>query len=555
MTSVLKPMKGAVCAVLLILPNTGLAQINSQSGSEQSTAILDTAVLFAIGAREAEQAIRGSFGWPTFQEGFVEGVYFRFDPDGYARFSPSPRLDEDVFEVVCAEASTACVAKKSVLEVGLTVAGQVQIKINGITPNDSFFVSDRKSELPLPAAILGPLDPRLEALLAGGGELIVKREIELVQSVSLAGFSAVSTYLRWVAQNQSPRIFPRGWPVPAQSQNQVVSGLTQPNQWESPNSVPQTLQTTWHNQKPLSTAGSGSNFNAQQRNGAGSTSQVDLLQQQILMLQQSLQQMQAGAPNDNGAGLTLAGATNSGNRLQEFGQSFAQQAQGRNLPATAGGLGVGGDSATAYNQGGQWPSSGGDFAEAQTGTRQSGSQGWPVENGQTLNDVFQRLERVERSILDMRRDFSLQVFELKDMVHNRAPVGTLQATAPSEGSLKPEIGRQTAGATAPAEDPARILAELEKTLLSRLGGQNLAVLSEAQSASTDPNSVTLDRRLIEDILAELGQAEGVAGANAATEPTAQPMQPAGEPEGFVTLSDYINQVLRQEGLEAREPGR
>ncbi|MEC8574047.1 MAG: hypothetical protein VXZ09_10465, partial [Pseudomonadota bacterium] len=64
-------------------------------------AILDTSLPFAIGAREAQQALRGSFGWPTFQEGLVEGVYFRFDPDGYARFSPSPRLDTDVFEVIC----------------------------------------------------------------------------------------------------------------------------------------------------------------------------------------------------------------------------------------------------------------------------------------------------------------------------------------------------------------------------------------------------------------------------------------------------------------------
>ena len=64
-------------------------------------AVLDTSILFAIGAREARQELRGAFGWPTFQEGLVEGVYFRFDPDGYARFAPTPRLDTDVFEVIC----------------------------------------------------------------------------------------------------------------------------------------------------------------------------------------------------------------------------------------------------------------------------------------------------------------------------------------------------------------------------------------------------------------------------------------------------------------------
>ena len=76
------------------------AQSAQQEGISSTTQILDTSVLFAIGAREAEQALRGAFGWPTFQEGFVDQVYFRFDPDGYARFSPSPRLDEDVFEVI-----------------------------------------------------------------------------------------------------------------------------------------------------------------------------------------------------------------------------------------------------------------------------------------------------------------------------------------------------------------------------------------------------------------------------------------------------------------------
>ena len=82
-------------------------QSAQQEGFENTTEILDTGILFAIGAREAEQALRSSFGWPTFQEGFVDQVYFRFDPDGYARFSPNPRLDDNVFEVVCAGASTA----------------------------------------------------------------------------------------------------------------------------------------------------------------------------------------------------------------------------------------------------------------------------------------------------------------------------------------------------------------------------------------------------------------------------------------------------------------
>ncbi len=196
--------------------NLAYAQDGTNDRVESSVAILDTAIPFAIGAREGEQTIRSSFGWPTFQEGFVEGVYFRFDPDGYARFSKSPRLDEDVFEVLCNAGTTKCIAKKNGLEIGLTDQGQPHLNIIGLTVNDHFFISDRKTELPLPQSILGPLEQRLETLLSSGGDLIIRRELETLQTLSLSGFSATVTYLRWVAQNQSSFIFPRGWPVPSQ---------------------------------------------------------------------------------------------------------------------------------------------------------------------------------------------------------------------------------------------------------------------------------------------------------------------------------------------------
>jgi hypothetical protein len=147
MITTIKKLLGLGCA-LIVFPSATTGQSLQQQGIASTTQILDTSVLFAIGAREAEQALRGSFGWPTFQEGFVDRVYFRFDPDGYARFSSSPRLDEDVFEVICADSSTACLAKKPSLEIGLTVEGKIQLKIADITQQDTFFVSDRKSELP-----------------------------------------------------------------------------------------------------------------------------------------------------------------------------------------------------------------------------------------------------------------------------------------------------------------------------------------------------------------------------------------------------------------------
>jgi hypothetical protein len=216
--------------------------------SESSTAILDTALPFAIGAREGEQSIRGAFGWPTFQEGFVEGVYFRFDPDGYARFSTSPRLDEDVFEVTCQNATTMCIAKKGGFEIGLTAQGQPQLRISGLTQIDKFFISDRKNELPLPNSILGPIDQKLEALLSSGGDLIIRRELETLQTLSLSGFSATVTFLRWVAQNQASFIFPRGWPVPSQVTGQQNVDLTLPQSWENTNSATQTDTTELRSQ-------------------------------------------------------------------------------------------------------------------------------------------------------------------------------------------------------------------------------------------------------------------------------------------------------------------
>ena len=76
---------GSVCLSLgLSFPVSAQKVTADDSDSfTPENAILDTSILFAIGAREARQELRGSFGWPTFQEGLVEGVYFRFDPDGY----------------------------------------------------------------------------------------------------------------------------------------------------------------------------------------------------------------------------------------------------------------------------------------------------------------------------------------------------------------------------------------------------------------------------------------------------------------------------------------
>lgn len=202
----------------------------NQTQFSSEDAILDTSKLFAIGAHEAEQTLRGAFGWATFQEGLVDGVYFRFDPDGYARFAANPRLDEDAFEVICAPQSMTCAARKDPLEVTLTPHREIQLAVAGIRDSDTFFVSDGANELPLPPRVLEPLDVRMEALLATATALIVRRDGNDYQRISLIGFNPVATYLRWVASGQDPMVFPVGWPVPSTGTGKTT-GLTEPNSW------------------------------------------------------------------------------------------------------------------------------------------------------------------------------------------------------------------------------------------------------------------------------------------------------------------------------------
>lgn len=243
------PLKTAFAAAAL----TGLswaqaapAQTTAAAGADPASfasenAILDTAIPFAIGAREARQSLRGAFGWPTFQEGLVEGVYFRFDPDGYARFAPTPRLDTDVFEVVCRPRTYTCMGRKGDLTVLLNNRGQLQLKLEGVQQGDSFFVSEGVNEIQIPDRVLQPLDVQMETLLATGTDLTVRRGDNQVTDVSLKGFAGVTAYLRWVAARQDYSVLPRGWPVPNSQGEDSAGSMTQAGNWASPMPQPQIL--------------------------------------------------------------------------------------------------------------------------------------------------------------------------------------------------------------------------------------------------------------------------------------------------------------------------
>lgn len=193
-------------------------------------AILDTSILFAIGAREARQELRGSYGWPTFQEGIVDQIYFRFDPDGYARFSPSSRLDSDVFEVLCRARTADCMGRKGALSLGLDANGKFQLTLEGISDGDQFFIADGTTEIQIPRQILDPLDARYENVLSVGGDLIAKRGQEEILNVSLTGFAQVASYLRWVHGGQDYLALPRNWPIPGRAVEDS-SSFTQTENW------------------------------------------------------------------------------------------------------------------------------------------------------------------------------------------------------------------------------------------------------------------------------------------------------------------------------------
>lgn len=213
--------------------NATIEPVGAQAFSPEN-AILNTAILFGVGAREAQQSLRGSFGWATFQEGLVRGIYFRFDPDGYARFSPSPRLDSDVFEVLCRPRTYVCMARKGPLTITLSSTGQIQMALEQSTTEDQFFLNDGFSELQVPPRVIGTLDPQLENLLGSGGTLVSRRNGSVLEEVPLTGLPIVTAYLRWIVARQDYTVLPADWPIPL-AKGPNPSTLTQPANWQSPN--------------------------------------------------------------------------------------------------------------------------------------------------------------------------------------------------------------------------------------------------------------------------------------------------------------------------------
>lgn len=175
-------------------------------------AIIDTRKPFARDAVEMDQELRGAFGWPVFQGGVVRGLHFRIDPDGYARFAPTPRLDEDVIEVVCLRNTRVCSARKDRVLLISREDGTIDLIVTDVLPGETVGLRDAGGvERELPPTPL-PVTAVVEEALARSVEIVVRRGTELRATVPIIGLTVVATYLRWVFSGQSDAALPFDWP-------------------------------------------------------------------------------------------------------------------------------------------------------------------------------------------------------------------------------------------------------------------------------------------------------------------------------------------------------
>lgn len=243
MRNAMKLVAAGMVAGLAIASGSGAGttpEIRAENFSPQNQ-LVDTSILFAAGAREGEQTLRGALGWPTFQEGRVFGINYRFDPDGYARFGPTPTLDTDFFEVLCNPENRLCTATKEPIQLWMADENTPRFSIRGIAGNTRIFASDGTSKIELPHELLAELSPSVQEALVSASELILETEGDPPQKISMSGFIPALVYIQWIAKRQDPSVFPTGWPLPeieADTQRAALrlDPLTQAPKTEAPTS-------------------------------------------------------------------------------------------------------------------------------------------------------------------------------------------------------------------------------------------------------------------------------------------------------------------------------
>lgn len=178
----------AVLAFWLALAPCALAQ----------EGIVDTAVPFVAGGVQNELLLRGPVGWDTYQSGVADGLYYRFDPDGYARFGASERLDEDYWEIVCTVQPVDCTGRRGPVTLQVDAEGYPTVEIENLNPQGSFRLADAGA----PALTLAELSAPAHATeLLAASELRPETE---GAPVAIGGIGTVARYIRWVENGQAP---------------------------------------------------------------------------------------------------------------------------------------------------------------------------------------------------------------------------------------------------------------------------------------------------------------------------------------------------------------
>ncbi len=219
--------------VLIALGLHGLAR-----SAPAQEAVIATDRPFAPGAVEKEQDLRGTAGWPTYQEGVADGLFYRFDPDGYARFIEDER--QEGWEIVCMSwPRTSCTATRG--EVTLTVSDnqRIDVAVAGAPAEARFFLEngeDRSGTLGslfsnTPVADL----PHAKALVPEhGGE-----------PLPIGGLVTVARYIGWIQNGgtvppalelPSPALPPEPESIspPAAVLAEPAAGVSQPEPDQAP---------------------------------------------------------------------------------------------------------------------------------------------------------------------------------------------------------------------------------------------------------------------------------------------------------------------------------
>lgn len=187
---------GPIRAMLLLAALSTVPGLVSAASVVPYGARLDTSRPFASDAVEQEAYLRHPPGWSVFQEGMAGGLHYRFDPDGYARFSKDLRFGPDGWEVTCTDwPQAACLGRRGSVQLRLSPDGERRLEVVDVLPGETFKREDSAGSLGAfwPAAELPPT-------LLSARALVSTRTGE---RLPVDGAEIVATYMAWVQSGQA----------------------------------------------------------------------------------------------------------------------------------------------------------------------------------------------------------------------------------------------------------------------------------------------------------------------------------------------------------------